>query len=64
MRGGKHRASGHASEGKEGKAELAVWLLDANVVIYLLAGDARYSERLKGLIRRGLMPHRRRPRRA
>jgi len=31
---------------------LATWLLDTNIVIYLLAGDARYAERLKALIQR------------
>lgn len=31
---------------------MAAWLLDTNVVVYLLAGDARYSERLKALIQR------------
>lgn len=31
---------------------MARWLLDANVVIYLLTEDERYAERLKALIRR------------
>ncbi len=52
MHGVEHGSSGHVGEWKRGNRDLAAWLLDTNVVIYLLAGDARYSERLKALIQR------------